>query len=220
MRAEALLLPATVAAGWLGQACFFSRFFVQWLASERAGCSLVPRSFWWLSLGGTVLMSAYSLGRGSTLLLSGFLVGGVIAARNLVLAHSRARLDARWFALMALLFVAGLLWSELADGGLDRAGSAGWLVVGVLGQCLWSARFPLQWVLSERAGRSHFPAAFWWLSLAGNCLLLAYALHLGDAVFVLGFLPGPLLQVRNLMLVERADPRGARGRAPAPIPRA
>ena len=220
MRAEALLVPASVAAGWLGQACFFSRFFVQWLASERAGRSLVPRSFWWLSLGGTVLMSAYSLGRGSTLLLSGFLVGGVIAARNLVLAHSRARLDARWFALMALLFVAGLVWSELVDGGLDRAGSAGWLVVGVLGQCLWSARFPLQWVLSERAGRSHFPVAFWWLSLAGNCLLLAYALHLGDAVFVLGFLPGPLLQVRNLMLAERANPRGARERAPAPIPRA
>lgn len=203
MQTETLLTPATVAAGWLGQACFFSRFFVQWLASERAGRSLVPRSFWWLSLGGAVLMSAYALGRGSTLLLFGFLVGGVIAARNMLLAHTRARMDARWFALMALLFVAGLLWSELADGGLERAGSTTWLVVGGLGQCLWTARFPLQWVLSERAGHSHFPAAFWWLSLAGNSLLLAYALHLGDAVFVLGFLPGPLLQVRNLMLTSR-----------------
>ena len=202
MQTEALVAPATVAAGWLGQACFFTRFFVQWLESERAGRSLVPRSFWWLSLGGAVLMSAYSLGRGSTLLLVGFLVGGVIAARNLLLANTRTRTDARWFVLLGLLFVAGLLWSALADGELERAGSTRWLVVGVLGQVLWTARFPLQWVLSERAGRSHFPAAFWWISLAGNSLLLAYALHLGDAVFVLGFLPGPLLQVRNLMLAE------------------
>ena len=205
MPAEAALAPATVAAGWLGQACFFSRFFLQWLASERARSSVVPRSFWWLSLIGAVLMSAYSLSRGTTLLLFGFPVSGAIAVRNLVLAKPRAAIDARWFVLIVLVIVAGLLWSELADGELTRAGSTSWLVVGVLGQTLWTARFPIQWVLSERAGRSHFPAAFWWLSLAGNGLLLAYALHLGDPVFVLGFLPGPLLQVRNLVLVRRSS---------------
>ena len=200
-----MLAPATAVAGWLGQACFFSRFFVQWLASERARRSLVPRSFWWLSLGGSVLMSAYALGRGSTLLLFGFLVGSVIATRNLLLTRARLELDGRWFVLIAPLFLAGLLWSELADGELAHAGSRVWLAVGVLGQGLWTARFPLQWVLSERAGRSHFPPVFWWLSLAGNGLLLAYALHLGDPVFVLGFLPGPLLQARNLVLARRTS---------------
>jgi lipid-A-disaccharide synthase-like uncharacterized protein len=62
-------------------------------------------------------------------------------------------------------------------------------------------------MLSERAGRSHFPPAFWWLSLAGNGFLLAYALHLRDPVFVLGYLPGPLIQARNLVLAR--DPRAA-----------
>ena len=205
MHAETLLVPATVAAGWLGQACFFSRFFLQWLASERAKSSIVPRSFWWLSLGGAVLMSAYALSRGTTLLLFGFLVSGVIAARNLQLAGRSARLDARWTALAVALIVVVLLWIELGVKHGSTPDSAPWLVIGMVGQALWVSRFPVQWWLSERAGRSHFPPVFWWLSLAGNLLLLAYALHLGDPVFVLGFLPGPLLQVRNLVLVRQSS---------------
>ena len=208
MQIEALLAPATAAAGWLGQACFFSRFFVQWLASERARVPVVPRSFWWLSLGGSVLMSAYAIGRGTDLLLFGFVVGGAIAARNLSLTRSRPRMDPRWFAPLAILLLVVLLWSELAGGELANPGSPVWLVVGVIGQVLWLARFPVQWVLSERAGRSHFPPIFWWLSLAGNALLLAYALHLRDPVFVLGYLPGPLIQARNLVLAQR-DPQTA-----------
>jgi lipid-A-disaccharide synthase-like uncharacterized protein len=203
VHAESLLVPATVAAGWLGQACFFSRFFLQWLASERARSSIVPRSFWWLSLGGAVLMSAYSLSRGTTLLLFGFLVSGAIAARNLRLAGRSARLDARWTALVVVLIVAASLWIEL---GVQHASSPDpdpWLMTGMLGQALWVSRFPVQWWLSERAGRSHFPPVFWRLSLVGNLLLLAYALHLRDPVFVLGFLPGPLLQARNLSLARQ-----------------
>lgn len=203
MHAETLLVPATVAAGWLGQACFFSRFFLQWLASERARSSIVPRSFWWLSLGGAVLMSAYSLSRGTTLLLFGFLVSGAIAVRNLRLERG-ARLDARWTAVVVVLVVAASLWIELGAERASTRDALPWLVTGMLGQTLWVSRFPVQWWLSERAGRSHFPPVFWWLSLLGNLLLLAYALHLGDPVFVLGFLPGPLLQARNLALARRS----------------
>jgi lipid-A-disaccharide synthase-like uncharacterized protein len=199
-----VLGPTVVAAGWLGQACFFSRFFVQWLASERARRSIVPSSFWWLSLSGSTLMSVYALSRGNSVFLFGFLVGGALAARNLWLARSHGRIDARWATALAVAVVAGLIGSELADERLAQESSRAWLVLGVLGQCLWLARFPLQWWLSERAGHSHFSPAFWWLSLAGNLLLLTYALHLGDPLFVLGFLPGPLLQVRNLVLARRS----------------
>ena len=61
-------------------------------------------------------------------------------------------------------------------------------------------RFLIQWVASERRGSSHFPPAFWIVSLVGNLALLAYALRLGDPVYIAGFLPGPLVQVRNLVL--------------------
>ncbi len=206
MPAETVLAPAVVALGWLGQACFFARFLAQWLASERARRCLVPPSFWWLSLAGAALMSVYALARGTELFLLGFLVSGAIAVRNLRLAAHGPRLAPRWLALLAVLAVAGSFALELASDPLAAGGSAAWLAIGALGQALWMARFPVQWWLSERRGTSHFPPAFWWLSLAGNGLLLAYALHLGDPVLVLGFLPGPLLQARNLVLARR-EPR-------------
>jgi lipid-A-disaccharide synthase-like uncharacterized protein len=190
-----------LAAGWTGQACFFSRFFVQWLASERARRSVVPRVFWWLSLVGALLVGTYTVWRGEVLLLAGYAVGGAISARNLALRPGApGRVPGRPWTLAVLGAVALVLaieWHEATTGGDE---TLAWLVVGGLGQTLWSTRFPLQWWFSERTGHSHFPPVFWWISLAGNGLLLAYALHLGDPVYVLGFLPGPLVQVRNLML--------------------
>ena len=70
MAAEALWIKAS---GWVGQACFFSRFFVQWWASERAGRSVAPEIFWWLSAGGAVLLAVYSVPRGEVVLLPGYL---------------------------------------------------------------------------------------------------------------------------------------------------
>jgi lipid-A-disaccharide synthase-like uncharacterized protein len=189
------------AAGWIGQACFFSRFFVQWVASERARKSVVPRVFWWLSLAGALLVGTYTVWRGEFLLLAGYGVGGAIAARNLALRPGRpGRTPALPWTLGAIAAVALVLYVELSKATDEGAKAVHWLVIGGLGQTLWVTRFPLQWWFSERAGHSHFPTAFWWISLGGNALLLAYALHLGDPVWVLGFLPGPLVQVRNLML--------------------
>ena len=193
--------PIAVAAGWIGQACFFSRFLVQWLASERARRSVVPRSFWWLSLAGALLLSAYSIRRGGFMLLLGFVVSVLISATTLILERrgARAAIGRRWALVPALFFVI-MLAAELYSGRHSEDESLLWLCIVGVGQAFWVARFPVQWWLSARAGVSHFPAAFWWLSLAGNLLLLTYALHLGDPIYVLGFLPGPLLQVRNLML--------------------
>ena len=195
---------ALKAAGWIGQACFFSRFFLQWVASERARRSIVPPAFWWLTLAGAVLMSAYAVQQGTTLFLFNFAVSGAIAARNLLLAGRNGSAGARWGWLLALLVVATSVWIELSKGALEREPML-WLAFGAVGQALWLARFPLQWWLSERAGTSHFPPSFWWISLVGNVLLLAYALHLGDVVIVLGFLPGPLLQARNIALARHGD---------------
>ncbi|HSE63511.1 MAG TPA: lipid-A-disaccharide synthase N-terminal domain-containing protein, partial [Thermoanaerobaculia bacterium] len=58
-----------------------------------------------------------------------------------------------------------------------------WLIVGFVGQALFSMRFLLQWVQSERARKSVIPVAFWYFSLAGSIVLLAYAIHRQDPVF-------------------------------------
>lgn len=78
-----------------------------------------------------------------------------------------------------------------------------WLGIGFLGQALFSARFVIQWLASERMRRSVVPHAFWWFSLAGGVTLLAYALWRGDPVFVLGQGLGLFVYLRNLMLIRR-----------------
>src|ERR1700751_4383931 len=47
--------------GWLGNALFFSRFFVQWYATEKLKRVVVPTAFWWLSLAGSLLLLSYAL---------------------------------------------------------------------------------------------------------------------------------------------------------------
>jgi lipid-A-disaccharide synthase-like uncharacterized protein len=91
---------------------------------------------------------------------------------------------------------------------LDRT-PPGWLLLGFLGQAAFSARFLVQWLASERRRDSVVPVAFWWLSLAGGTLLLAYALHRRDPVFVLGQGAGLVVYLRNLVLIRRRPTAGA-----------
>lgn len=77
-----------------------------------------------------------------------------------------------------------------------------WMLVGVAGQVLFSLRFVVQWIASERERRSVLPVSFWYFSLAGAVILLAYAVHRRDPVFVGGQLLGVLVYCRNLHLVR------------------
>lgn len=84
-----------------------------------------------------------------------------------------------------------------------------WLVLGFAGQAVFSGRFVVQWLASEREGRSVVPVAFWILSVIGSLLLLAYAVHRRDPVFVLGQAFGVFIYLRNLHLIRREAARGA-----------
>jgi lipid-A-disaccharide synthase-like uncharacterized protein len=78
-----------------------------------------------------------------------------------------------------------------------------WLVVGFLGQACFSARFVVQWIVSERRQRSVIPVHFWYFSMAGGVILLAYAIHRMDPVFILGQAAGLFVYARNLFLINR-----------------
>jgi lipid-A-disaccharide synthase-like uncharacterized protein len=80
-----------------------------------------------------------------------------------------------------------------------------WFALGMAGQAVFFSRFVVQWIASERAGRSTIPRAFWWLSLAGAMLLFAYAVHRKDMVFVLGQAFGWVVYTRNLVLLRRSE---------------
>ena len=79
-----------------------------------------------------------------------------------------------------------------------------WFALGMAGQAIFFSRFLVQWIASERAGKSYIPRIFWWLSLAGSMLLLFYAIHRKDPVFVIGQAFGWLVYARNLVLLRRS----------------
>ena len=78
-----------------------------------------------------------------------------------------------------------------------------WIAVGFFGQALFSLRFLVQWLSSERQRRSTIPLPFWYFSIAGGATLLAYAIHRQDPVFILGQSVGVLIYARNLHLILR-----------------
>jgi lipid-A-disaccharide synthase-like uncharacterized protein len=83
-----------------------------------------------------------------------------------------------------------------------------WVVLGFAAQALFSMRFLVQWIASERAGRSIIPLAFWWFSITGGVLLFVYALYRRDPVFIAGQGLGLFIYLRNLywVLRERREP--------------
>jgi lipid-A-disaccharide synthase-like uncharacterized protein len=78
-----------------------------------------------------------------------------------------------------------------------------WVLIGLVAQILFSMRFFVQWVASERKGQSVIPISFWYISIAGSLVLLLYAIHRRDPVFILGQAFGSFVYVRNLMLIYR-----------------
>lgn len=78
-----------------------------------------------------------------------------------------------------------------------------WIGIGLLGQALFASRFLVQWIVSERRGRSVVPMAFWWLSIFGGAILLSYAVWRQDIVFILGQAFGVVIYLRNVILIKR-----------------
>lgn len=88
-----------------------------------------------------------------------------------------------------------------------------WLLIGFGGQALFMGRFLVQWIQSERQKRSVIPVAFWFFSLGGGMVLLSYAIHQRDPVFIAGQGLGLFIYIRNLALIfrERRNPEAKTG---------
>lgn len=77
------------------------------------------------------------------------------------------------------------------------------MIVGLVGQGMFSMRFIVQWLASEKAGKSVIPFSFWIFSLGGSFLLLLYAVYRRDPIFILGQAPNLLIYLRNIWLIKR-----------------
>jgi lipid-A-disaccharide synthase-like uncharacterized protein len=76
-----------------------------------------------------------------------------------------------------------------------------WAWIGLIAQAMFTGRFLVQWLASERAGKSVIPFSFWVLSIVGGAMLLVYALYRRDPVFIMGQSLGVVIYIRNIMFV-------------------
>jgi len=83
-----------------------------------------------------------------------------------------------------------------------------WVAIGLLGQLMFSGRFIVQWIASEREKKMVIPIMFWHFSLWGGLILLAYAVYIKDPVFILGQMTGVFIYLRNLYFVYRDKNKG------------
>jgi lipid-A-disaccharide synthase-like uncharacterized protein len=77
------------------------------------------------------------------------------------------------------------------------------MVLGFIGNALFSMRFLVQWIASERQGESVIPVSFWYWSIAGSVLMCIYFIFRRDPVGILAYLPNSLIYIRNLMLIKK-----------------
>ena len=83
-----------------------------------------------------------------------------------------------------------------------------WLIIGFAGQLLFGLRFLVQWICSEIKQESHIPIVFWYFSIGGGIILLIYAIHREDPVFIVGQATGLLVYLRNLILIYKKEKKG------------
>jgi lipid-A-disaccharide synthase-like uncharacterized protein len=84
-----------------------------------------------------------------------------------------------------------------------------WLAFGLAAQLLFTARFLIQWLVSEKAGKSVVPVAFWFLSMGGGVMLLIYGLVRREPIIILGQALAVFIYLRNIMLIVKNRAKGS-----------
>jgi len=198
--------------GLVGNILFSLRVLVQWIASERARKSVVPVSFWWISLAATLVFIIYSIGKitsegiGYLPFLLGVVITLVPYLRNLWI-HYRPADSPRG---MRLIIASAIVMALIPAFFFKRTQTATNAVfyIGLLGNAIFGARFFVQWVQSEARQRSVMGLAFWYVSLVGSVIMLIYGVGLLDLVIILSYLFNSIPYVRNILLIRRRQRLG------------
>ena len=198
------------AIGLLAQFFFSARVAIQWIMSERQRRVVTPALYWLFSLVGAVLMIVYGLFRDDFSILLGQTLTYYIYIWNLHTQGYWAQLRPRFLRwLLALLpVVVGLLLVHDAETFLQslfrNEDIPLWLLLmGTVGQSIFSLRFVYQWYYSYRMGESVLPIGFWIISLVGSMIIIIYGIIRLDPVLILGQSFGYVAYVRNIMLSLR-----------------
>lgn len=201
--------------GMVGAVIFYSRFYVQWLASERVGQSTMPEVFWHMSTVGSLSLLIYAIATQSPLGALGQCFNMIVYARNLVHIWGKERTVSPRLAHMIHAFVAVVVlvslgfvvtvWTNEFHANQSAAPAVArqawlWLGIGVIGQVLFACRFLVQWIATERNGECTVPTAFWHLSVVATVLQCACFVQRGEWIFAAGSTAVIFIYLRNLSL--------------------
>ncbi len=203
--------------GIAGDIIFYGRFYIQWIASERAQRSVIPIAFWYMSSIGSVALMLYAFAIQSPLGALGQSLNIVIYSRNLIhIWRERGRLSKALniavhatVAILALVAVGLMLWTWWREYELSALRTSEqtqqawlWLAVGFVGQLLFAGRFILQWIATERQKRSVIPPLFWYLSVAAATLQVSCFIQRAEWIFAMGMLATLLIYARNIWFIR------------------
>jgi len=191
--------------GILAQSLFATRILVQWIASERAGKSVVPTLFWYLSISGAFFFFVFAYLKQNTIFMCSVLPGIFVYFRNLQLIYSKKKNNSVLLLVTAIILLLCCLPFLLKTKINAENIPDFWLLVGGIGLILWSSRFIIQLIYSERRGYSYLPKQFWIVGLFGSVMLLSYAIYINEIIFIIAQTPNVFVYFRNLQLLDKKE---------------
>ena len=199
---------------------FSLRFYIQWLQSEKEKKSVTKPIFWKLSLLGNTLMMLHYLYQAQFPFFALQICNAAIAKRQLTLNKEAQEKKitsllfafALFFILFTTLFF--LRASLIQDFTIEKLFlpnvrfktkeiHLAWHIVGGIGASLFTFRFWIQWLQSEKKQKSFLGKPFWYMSLVGSLITSTYAYYIGDLITLLGYITGMIPYLRNIMLMRK-----------------
>ena len=197
--------------GYLAQALFSARFFVQWIMSERAKKVLSPTIFWQISMVASCIFCLYGWLRNDFSIIVGQLVTYYIYIWNLkqkgILRrlHIIGKIALIGTPLLAFWSIA-INWSSFIEQCFHNEDIPLYLLIyGSLGQVIFTLRFVYQFFYSKHKKESMLPAGFWIISLTGSAIIVSYGIFRLDPVIILGQSFGFVSYIRNLIISYRSN---------------
>lgn len=197
--------------GFSAQILFSSRTFYQWLASERQKKVIAPRFFWQMSLLASILLFVYGYLRHDFAIMLGQSLTYFIYIRNIQLEgqwHKFPKFSRVFLWLFPLFIIIYYYNNNKMDiqDLFDTEHIALYLIIlGIVGQLLFTFRFIYQWIYSEKQKFSSLPKGFWLISLLGSLLILTYGILRQDPVLIVGHAFGMVIYIRNLKLLKLGE---------------
>lgn len=208
--------------GFLAGFFFGARFLIQWIKSEIQQKSIIPPSFWILSVIGNALAYLHAFFQVQFHICIIQMIGAILSWRNLNLLEDKEK-QLSFSSVLKILFlglfftIIGFIlqiksysgelswfripvtpWSETTEEI-----SSFWHFIGFIGYALFSSRFWVQWWIAERENKSFISPSFWWISIIGAFLSLTYFIKINDLVNIIGPSMGLVPYIRNLFLIQK-----------------